>query len=36
MESGCSVDVAGVIPAEASGKLGVTRLASNCRVLGAG
>lgn len=34
MESGCSVDVAGVIPAEASGKLGVTRLASNCRVLG--
>ena len=34
MESGCSVDVAGVIPAEASGKLGVTRLASNCQVLG--
>lgn len=34
MESGCSVDVAGIIPAEDDDTLGITRLASNCQVMG--
>ena len=34
MESGCSVDVAGIIPAEDNDTLGITRLASNCQVMG--
>ena len=34
MESGCCVDVAGIIPAEDHDTLGITRLASNCQVMG--
>ncbi len=34
MESGSSVDVAGVIPGDDSDSLGITRLASNCQVMG--
>lgn len=34
MESGCSVDVSGIIPAEENDTLGITRLASNCQVMG--
>jgi len=34
MDSGCCVDVAGIIPAEDHDSLGITRLASNCQVMG--
>lgn len=34
MESGCSVDVAGIVSSEGSDTLGITRLASNCQVMG--
>ena len=34
MESGCSVDVAGIVSSEGSHTLGITRLASNCQVMG--
>ncbi|MEE2676139.1 MAG: SAF domain-containing protein [Planctomycetota bacterium] len=34
MESGCSVDVSGIIPADENDTLGITRLASNCQVMG--
>ena len=34
MESGCSVDIAGIIPTEENDSLGITRLASNCQVMG--
>lgn len=34
MESGCSVDVAGIVSSEGSDTLGITRLASHCQVMG--
>ncbi len=34
MESGCSVDISGIIPAEENDTLGITRLARNCQVMG--
>ena len=34
MESGCSVDVSGIVSSEGSDALGITRLASNCQVMG--
>ena len=34
MESGCNVDVSGIVSSEGSDTLGITRLASNCQVMG--